>query len=75
MQNERKQFIKEFITRKTLVQKDVKDKAVAYDKRLFFNGIDKSDFVEYYKEDKKAPTDIDALWTTYISTIKDIKWQ
>ena len=75
MQNERKEFIKTFIGKKTLTAKEVKDKAVVYDKRLFFNGIDKSDFVESYKEDKKTPTDINELWNKYQQVIKGIKWQ
>jgi len=74
MQNKRFQFIAEYIQRNSLSRKNIADFLTSYNKRCFFVGVDKSDFVEVLKTRNKDPLLAVQLWERWRTVVSGI-WQ
>lgn len=77
MQTERIAFLRDYINKKVIKAKNIKDFTTPKDKRILFLGIDKSDFIVAYKEEKKPSSDIDTLWLwkQYIDLVESTVWE
>lgn len=74
MQNERFQFIGEYIQRNSLARKNITDFVTSHNKRRFFVGVDKSDFVEVLKMQNKDRGLLEQLWSRWRIIVTGI-WQ